>query len=296
MENKPLLQDFNVLKAIELMQNGQYREALKTLNEIIKDGAIISLREVSKLKALSYFYIQDYKHAVSIYKELKNEELSDQDDCTYNLALCYIILKQHELAITHLNELAYISSGENKGQILFLIGHLNLSLSNESDGKDLIHAAIKLCKSFNSSSPNFDIFPFSSNTDLSSKFPSIPVHLPDSITISLRPSFSLPSVDLPVFDFPVESCILDQFSIKSIKVKPEAPWLNRVQGMIQFTDEVQENMSETVSESVVEPDEDFEEDVFDEGIESFKKYRSAICLMNMDSDKLFESMQGILAD
>lgn len=40
--------------------------------------------------------------------------------------------------------------------------------------------------------------------------------------------------------FKIDDTILKEFQIKNVKCKPEAPWLNRVKGMIQFTEEIQE--------------------------------------------------------
>jgi tetratricopeptide (TPR) repeat protein len=291
--NKQLLQDFNVLKGLELFEAGFFKEALKVFSEISKDGLVISAREVSKFLALGYFYAGDFKHAVSLFKERKNEELADQDDCGFNLALCYAQIGQFELAITHLNELAYISSGDDKAKVLYLIGFLHLGLQNENDGKDFIKAAKKMGKNLKTQeNDEIELFPFASNKEFSLKFPVISLKF-GLKTVKTRPSFGLPIVELPVFDFPVDLEIVQQVSLKSIKCKPEAPWLNRVQGMIQFTDEVQEVQSETATESIVDQQEEPEEDVFEDH-ENFKKYRSAICLPRQESDKLFESMRAAL--
>ena len=62
--------------------------------------------------------------------------------------------------------------------------------------------------------------------------------------------------------------------------------------MIQFTDEVQDILSETVTESVNEEAEVYEEDVFEGDIGDFKKYRSALCLPRGESDQLLKNMQA----
>lgn len=52
---------------------------------------------------------------------------------------------------------------------------------------------------------------------------------------------------MPTMDFEVEPKIMDYFKMRAIKCKPEAPWLNRVNGTIQFTEELHEAGSESVS-------------------------------------------------
>lgn len=52
---------------------------------------------------------------------------------------------------------------------------------------------------------------------------------------------------MPTMDFGVEAKVLDYFKMRAVKCKPEAPWLNRVNGTIQFTEELHEAGSETVS-------------------------------------------------
>ena len=61
--------------------------------------------------------------------------------------------------------------------------------------------------------------------------------------------------------------------------------------MIQFTDEIQDMLSETVTESVEEEEVEQQEDVFEGGIENFKKYRSAFCLPRRNSDEILKNMQ-----
>lgn len=52
---------------------------------------------------------------------------------------------------------------------------------------------------------------------------------------------------MPSMDFSVEPKVLEYFKMRAVKCKPEAPWLNRVNGTIQFTEELHEAGSETVS-------------------------------------------------
>ena len=65
----------------------------------------------------------------------------------------------------------------------------------------------------------------------------------------MRIGCSLPKPSPPLLDFDIEESVLDYFNIKAIKCRPEAPWLNRVNGTIQFTEDMQMITSENVSDS-----------------------------------------------
>ena len=295
--DKKLMQDFNVLKAIELCQSGHYKESLKNFQEHLSEGLLISRREVKKIVSVACFYIEDYSAIQTIYQSLLENQENDTLEVVYNLALSNILSEFYEAALTQLNELAYMVEGPDRGKILFLVGYIHLGLEDEAEGKEYIEEAFKydkeLISGFLKQSSKVAVLPFNSKSTFASTFPMKQVKIGRAYPILIRPSFALPAIELPTLDFPFEECILEQFQLKIIKCKPEAPWLNRVQGMIQFTDEVQELVSETVTDSVADEEPVDEEDVFEEGIENFKKYRSAFCLPRGESDKLLKNMQEV---
>ena len=71
-----------------------------------------------------------------------------------------------------------------------------------------------------------------------------------------------------------EQNILNEFLVKSVKCKPEAPWLNRVKGTIQFTEEIREINCESVVSSL-KSESDEENSVFDSSYSELKVFRSA---------------------
>jgi len=171
---------------------------------------------------------------------------------------------------------------------------LHQKMDNETDVKDFMQAAFNLDNDLFSeyieNKTGIQIFPLASNDQFCSKFPSFTLNLGGDTHITVRPSFSLPSIELPVFEFPIEQIVVEKFSLSAIKCKPESSWMNRVQGMIQFTDKIQEVLNETESVSIIEEQEDEEceskSSVFGENIEKFKKYRSAYCF-NAKEGKIF---------
>ena len=69
--------------------------------------------------------------------------------------------------------------------------------------------------------------------------------------------------------------------------------------MIQFTDEVQDILSETIAESAtdsnIEDPQACESDVFEKN-DNFKKYHSALCLPRCESNELLKNMQAAFND
>ena len=95
----------------------------------------------------------------------------------------------------------------------------------------------------------------------------------------------------------MEHEILKMFTISLIRSKPETPWLNRVKGSIQFTDEIQHIESESIFE---EPEVKTEEsDVFSE--KSLRKFKSLEILIRSPgarkhSEGIDSSLSEILDD
>ena len=70
------------------------------------------------------------------------------------------------------------------------------------------------------------------------KFPLISLEFSNQPKIEVRPAISLPRVPLPSLEFGIQTEIKEFFSFKKIQPKPEAPWLNRIKGSIQFTESI----------------------------------------------------------
>jgi hypothetical protein len=54
----------------------------------------------------------------------------------------------------------------------------------------------------------------------------------------MKPSFSFPFIKPPNMIPCVDNSVLDQFTIKAIPLKPEAPWIKKTQFGIKFTEEI----------------------------------------------------------
>lgn len=219
----------------------------------------------------------------------ESEEAStdkDNSEVLFNLSLCYIMCEQYEAALIHLQELVYILEGTDRGKILLMIGILNLVMQENEQARTVMLEAFKYdsvtSTAYLEEKPSVELLPFSSNSPLASKYPLREVQIGDCHAIFVRPSFSFPFVKLPNLEFNTESSILDNFLVKSVKCKPEAPWLNRVKGTIQFTEEIREINCESVVSSMKSESED-ENSVFDSSFSNFKVFRSAAVISTKDN-------------
>ena len=292
--DRKLAQDLSVLKAIEICVDQRFPEALAIFQGFSGDGCIIKQLEIRKYIAVCFFYMQEYQLCISIYHSLLESQDGEMAEILYNLSIANLMGDYFEAALTQLNELAYMIEDMDRGKVLLISGIIHLGLDNTSEGKEYLSVAYKYdpisVSVYLKQNSHISLLPLNSAGPLSSEFPLVRASVGSASAISLRPSFGLPAVEMPEIEFEVDDEVVGRFQIKNLKCKPEAPWLNRVQGMIQFTDEIQDILSETVTESVEEEAEE-QDDVFEGGIENFKKYRSAFCLPRRGSEEILKNMQ-----
>lgn len=289
--------DLNIFQALKLMTDHRFTEAVETLQALSGDGYLLKQHDIKKYIGVSFFYLKEYQYAQAIFQSSVENQENSQIELLYNLALTNIMEEYYESALTQLSEISQFTEGPDKGKILLLVGCIHLGLENKLQGAQYLSEAYKFdpgsVTSYRKQNSSISILPFNSSSLFASECPLVKVCIGNSTPVFVRPSFCLPVVELPAIEFDIDPVILAQFQLKNIKSKPEAPWLNRVQGMIQFTDEIQDILSETVAESVADEEEQHLEDVFEEGIENFKKFRSAFCLPKANSGDLLKNIQAV---
>lgn len=260
-------------------------------------GNIFKEKHVHWYKGVFLFMLGEIQKAKVEFKsaldtKYESEDLNtdkDNSEVLYNLALCYILSEQYDAAIIHLQELVYILENTDRGKVLLLIGILNLALQQNDQARAVMLEAFKFdpttSTSYLEEKPQVEVLPFSSNSNLAKKYPLKVAKIRECHPIYLRPSFNYPNATLPSMDFNIEDNVLDNFLVKSVKCKPEAPWLNRVKGTIQFTEEIRELQSESVA-STVKSDSDEENDsIFDNSFSEMKVFRSAVVFTMKDKAK-----------
>ena len=302
-QNKQIQFDIEILKILNssLDINDIRGNILKKLSLLSKtmqyhhNGKIFKNKHIHWYKGSLYFIINEFQKAKIEFKaalDIKNEnenENSDKDntEVLYNLALCYIFSENYEAALIHLQELVYILEGVDRGKVLLIIGILHLALQDNDDAKSIMLEAFKYdsdtSTAYLEEKTHVEVLPFFCSSGLASKFTVKELKVAECHPIYVRPSFGYPFIPLPSMEFSVEDSILDKFSVKNVKCKPEAPWLNRVKGTIQFTEEIREIISESVASTAKSESEDDADSIFDASFSDFKVFRSAVVLSNKES-------------
>ena len=271
---------------------------LSKLMQLHTEGHVFTTKHIHWAKGVYYFYIGEYQKAKVEYKASLSstpaEDLNNEKDnwqIVYNLSLCYILSDQLEAALIHLQELSYVIEGTDRGKVMLLIGVIQLALQESEEARSLMLEAFKydpsIASAYLEEKNDIVLLPFIVNNYLTFANCFKVIKLADCHPIQVRPCFSLPNHIKPVMDFVVEDSILDNFLVKSVKCKPEAPWLNRVKGTIQFTDEIREIGSESIV-STKKSDSDGESlsSIFDSSFSDAKVFRSAAVFQGRGEKKL----------
>lgn len=260
---------------------------LSKLMQLHTEGSVFTTKHIHWAKGVYYFYISEYQKAKVEYKAslgaVGSDEVNTEKDnwqIIYNLSLCYMLTDQLEAALIHLQELSYVIEGADRGKVLLLIGILQLALQDSNEARSIMLEAFKYdpttASSYLEEKQNILILPFVNNTYLSLPNCLKELKIAECHPVFIRPCFGLPLHIKPSMNFFIEESILDQFLFKSVKCKPEAPWLNRVKGTIQFTEEIREIGSESmVSTKKSDSDDESLSSVFDSSFSNMKVFRSA---------------------
>lgn len=260
------------IEVLEILTKAHSKENLKQsliksinqLNHILSykyEGSICKTLQVHWYKAVFLFFLGDFQKSKNEFKSSivisddSDDETIDRDtlEIGYNTALIYILGEFYEAAYNRLNEIVYYLEGKDRGKVLLIMAVLQMGLNQKANSKGLLNEAAKfdpeIIKLYSEHKTEIKVLPLSSASKYASIFPMAKVKISDCHCLLLRPSFSLPKIEMPKMEFGVEPSVLARFCVKSVKSKPETPWLNRVKGAIQFTDEIQNIETESIAES-----------------------------------------------
>lgn len=126
------------------------------------------------------------------------------------------------------------------------------------------------------------ILPLNTSNDFVSHLPYMSLPFNKRPTIQVRPALSLPRVKLPSMDFNVEYKVKEYFDINKITSKPEAPWMNRIRGSIQFTDSIVD-VDSTVSDNSDEETKPTLNKISGSETSEIRQVKSAMPLRHMSS-------------
>lgn len=287
---------------------GKAIATLASINSYKTDGHVCKNFHVNWLRGCLFMYLGEIEKAKAefssvIVRKRKKEQVMEKNNAEliYNLAVCYVIEGKYEEALQQLLDICnYLDEGD-RGKVLLLIGILKYALNQNREAKSILTEAFKydpdIVGNFLEEKPDLEIMPLDCESSFLKNYSGFKVTIGDNKPILLKPSIGFPRPSLGNFEFNVEHEILKMFTISLIRSKPETPWLNRVKGSIQFTDEIQHIESESIFE---EPEVKTEEsDVFSE--KSLRKFKSLEILIRSPgarkhSEGIDSSLSEILDD
>lgn len=312
------------LEVLEILNNAYNKEGLKAnlantighLTRILSykhEGDVCNALHVHWYKGVFMFFIGDFQKSKSEFKKaICNKDESDDEtiekdniELLYNISVIYIVGEFHEAALEHLKEIVYYLEGKDRGKVLLLMGILNFALHQQKEAKTLITEGYKYdpetIQMYLDGKSEIKILPLEASSKYASSFPMAKVKIGDCQPVLLRPSFSLPKVDLPRMEFSSEKFLLNKFCVKTVKCKPETPWLNRIKGSIQFTDEIQNLDHDSIDSSKSEIKIQASESNYSDA--TMRKYKSESISMGEDEENTINignssesSIEGMLAD
>ena len=224
-----------------------------SLNEA---GEIFEPKHIYWLKGVFLMYCNDYGKALPEFqkvlelihskeaKSLSADEAltTEEENCEvlYNIALCHSFNKKSQ-SLAILNDLSEILNSKHRGQMLLLSSILQLAAGNTPAAEKLLKEAFH-CDSETAtpflSKQTTTVLPLNTTNPFAQRFPLIGLKINVIPLIQVRPAVSLPRSNLPNIEFCVEKEVESFFTILKVVTRPEAPWLNRVRGSIQFTSNI----------------------------------------------------------
>ena len=272
--------------------NTKVLNCIKFCNKLKENfGSIFNKKYLYWFIGILLFYSKDYVSASSYFQGvlevLHNEEPDvfadsitiEEENCEilYNLALCSLCggnddINTHALMI--FEELSEVLNTKHRGQLLFLSAIIELSQNNKVKAEKFLKDAQK-CDS-ETIAPFFNnepttILPLHTSNEFASMFPLVPISIENLPIVYIRPSIVLPRIELEISLSSVIEQVISLYTITTVTPRPEAPWLIRNNGSIQFTDniiEVTHDITDTEKSTHNEKD---EEESFHKDIEPDSK-------------------------
>lgn len=219
----------------------------------METGEIFDAKHILWMQGVFFMYAEDFTSALKAFQEVleilhckegaslsADEALTtEEENCEvlYNIALCHTANNTSQ-ALLILNDLSEILNSKHKGQILLLSAIIQLFNNNSNSAEKLLKEAF-ICDSDTVtpflSKKTTVILPLNTSNPFAKRLPLMKFQLSSDPLVKIRPAISLPRSSLPNLEFSVEKEVKEFFTIGKITPRPEAPWLNRVRGSIQFT-------------------------------------------------------------
>lgn len=140
-----------------------------------------------------------------------------------------------------MQELAEVVNIEHRGQLFLISAVIELSNDNKENAEKMLKESAKCspetCRQF-LDGETVDVLPLHTGNEFSQRYELIP--LLGFPKVQVRPAVTLPKF-LPALELQDTYGIIKAFfTFQTITPRPEAPWLNRNKGSIQFTESILE--------------------------------------------------------
>lgn len=187
----------HIIKQAAMIQNSSDREGyskcLYALTKLLSGkGEICKPIHVHFFRGVMLFYMKDYVKAgaefraalgprelLDEYRNYSGGEYEENHDILYNLSLCYAMKEEYENAAVTLQETIYTAEGTNKGQLLFMLGLLQLAMEQHVAAKELMMEAFKYdpdtISAYLDDQEAIQVLPLACDYPLSKQFPLLKV-------------------------------------------------------------------------------------------------------------------------
>lgn len=236
-------------------------------------GIIFNEKYALWIEALEKVYNKQYEYANDLFELIFSVISSSDDDLAfndnyfieeerceilYNMALCNIMQKSKKGLIKAqkiMKEIFIYEENRQCAYFLLLSAIINISLEDSTSAQeklqDIAHFDRELCASF-INNDEIHILPLNTKTEFSGLFPLI--ELPEYPKILCRPSVRLPSLQPPLDFNDTLDVLLNLLKIEGLTVRPEIPWLSKVENKYVFTDTIIDDIESNKSESKISID------------------------------------------
>lgn len=240
-ESESLQFDKKILEALSAVSPKNLRNPNSDLSKTLalpNDGEICKFSHVHTYKGLLFFYLQEVGKARTEFRAaMGSNELSESQysELLYNETVCCILENDYDSSINNLSELVHLAGSKECGKIYMLLAMLQTAQGQPRTAKQFLKEVEKrdpeLIGNY-AAGETVNILMFSSESEFAKQFPMTELTLEGCSTVMVRLSCSLPVAQPPSLVFSCENSILKHFEVKSVKCRPEAPWLMRVKGSI----------------------------------------------------------------
>jgi tetratricopeptide (TPR) repeat protein len=246
-----------IMRALESQKwEGCVGECTKLLVHAPVKSMFVS-RHIRWLKGVVFVLLNSLSKATTelqlAYESAKGEE---KGALMYNFGVVSLVKEQYDQALAYFIESFSYAEVRAQGLLLLLVAITALQLDQSQEANEYMTEAFRMSPQVVDKfleTKYLEAAPFQKSRGCLDKLPGISIMLKGATLVRSIQKLSLalpnPQPAVPPLEFQVEKSIKSYFSFSTSKCKLEAPWLNRINGAVQFTDNLLDYPSLTVTTS-----------------------------------------------